>query len=379
MEYDYQKGTLELIVRRGEADNANKIIVFDWAAESDRLQGGYDEAAGDALFAMLVENDLLDSDYLHLIGHSRGTIVSSEAAQRILHYGYPVNQLTLLDTEPGPSPYNKAGGAYAWEGIDFVDNYYGDGTWWQLSLLQGEAKSGAYNLHLSLDHSGVHEWYTNTIKDLSSTGSTTDGYKWRVNDPKPIPPDPPTGLTLPPDVVNGDFEFGLVTLAPTAEVIAGWNYHGGSGTGHVDLLDPGDYDLELDFGDDWKMHNWLFAPENAVQLLFDAKVEYASSNDVFKVHLEPCCGGKPTLIYQPLSLDRTTGWLSYAVDISESAGSVFRFMFNIDAPGLLNIIDSQVHIDNVRFVHIPIVPEPATLVMLMLAAAGWSLRRGRVA
>ena len=125
--YSYDKTNLVLSAGAGGTGTENKVVVFDWAAESDRSQGGYDEAAGDALFAMLHANNLVQSDYLHLIGHSRGGIVSSEAAQRLLYYGYDVDQLTLLDYEPGPVPYNDAGPAYAWEGIRFVDNYYGTG------------------------------------------------------------------------------------------------------------------------------------------------------------------------------------------------------------------------------------------------------------
>jgi pimeloyl-ACP methyl ester carboxylesterase len=355
VEYGYDKSTLEFTALHGDIGNANTVIVFDWASESDRSQGGYDEAAGDAMFAMLVANDLLDSDYLHLIGHSRGTIVSSEAAQRILHYGYHVNQLTLLDTEPGPVPYSDAGPARAWDGIDFVDNYYGDGTWWQAGSLKGEPIAGAYDVYLGgKDHNGVHEWYTTTIDDPNAK----DGFFWRVNDQSnAIPTGSPTPVTPPPDIVNGDFEYGVLevpilgTPAETkATQIAGWDHHGGGGEGHVDYELLNDYDLELDFGDDGKRHNLLFAPDDAVELVFQAKVDSASSNDDFLFTLYPY--GQPARNYQPLSLRSTTGWRTYAVDISEFSNSVFRFAFNINAPGLLNIVDSQVSIDNVRFLFI---------------------------
>jgi hypothetical protein len=355
VEYGYDKSTLGFTALRGNIGNANTVIVFDWAAESDRSQGGYDEAAGDALFAMLVANDLLDSDYLHLIGHSRGTIVSSEVAQRILYYGYHVNQLTLLDTEPGPAPYSDAGSARAWDGIDLVDNYYGDGTWWQAGSLKGAPIAGAYDVYLEgKDHNGVHEWYTTTINDPNAT----DGFFWRANDQShATPTGSPAPVTPPPDVVNGSFEYGVLEVPFTgipAEIkateIAGWNHHGGGGEGHVDYELLNDYDLELDFDDDWKRHNWLFAPDDAVELVLQAKVDSASSNDDFLVTLYP--NGQPARDYRPLSLRSTTGWRTYAVDISEFSNSVFRFAFNIDAPGLFNMIDSQVSIDNVRFLFI---------------------------
>jgi hypothetical protein len=206
VEFRYLKSTVGLEVHedRGDPDNAHKIIVFDWAEESDRPQGGYDEAAGDALFAMLVANNLVNSDYLHLIGHSRGTIVCSEAAQRILHHGYSVNQLTLLDTEPGPSSLrtDMAGPAHAWERIPFVDNYFGDGTWipegWDL---KGEPIDGAYDRHLSpVSHSGVQVWYTETIK-YPDCG---DGFHWRVNEQlRPIATGLPTSLIDDPKPLLG--------------------------------------------------------------------------------------------------------------------------------------------------------------------------------
>ncbi|NQU22303.1 MAG: hypothetical protein HQ567_13565, partial [Candidatus Nealsonbacteria bacterium] len=285
VEYVYQKSTLKLVVRNGVHGNPNKIIVFDWSAESDRAQGGYDEAAGDALFAMLVANDLLDSDYLHLIGHSRGTIVSSEAAQRIVHHGYSVNQLTLLDTEPGPSSLrvNMAGPAHAWYGIDFVDNYYGNGSWSAAGTLQGEPIAGAYDRYWDTDHNGVHKSYTKTIEN----SNPTDGFYWRVNDQeRPTATGLPTPVTPPPDVVNGDFQYGLVVGATTARRwIPGWYEHGGGGRGHVDD-DPGpNYCLELDWEDEHKKHNWLYAPEDIVQLVFLLTVTDPSFNDVFTIEL----------------------------------------------------------------------------------------------
>jgi hypothetical protein len=371
VEYRYDKSTLGLTALQGDIVNAtNKVIVFDWAQESDRWQGGYDEAAGDALFAMLAAHDLLDSDYLHLIGHSRGTIVSSEAAQRILHYGYHVNQLTLLDTEPGPSPFSDAGPAHAWDGIGFVDNYYGFGP-----LLAGEPISGAYDVYLDTDHSGVHEWYTATINNPNNPNAT-DGFFLRTNDQSnAIPTGSPTPLIPPPDVVNGDFDYGVVELggvhAQFANVIAGWDYHGGDGNGHVDYDGSPDYRLELDWGDDddWKRHNWLFAPPNAVSLAFDAIVDNRSGNDRFNVILESH-EGLPPQTYYPLSLGSTGGWETYAVDISDYSGSVFRFWLNIDAPGWLNVIDSQVRIDNVRFEYIP---EPCTVALLSMGTLALSV------
>jgi len=385
VEYRYEKSTLGLTAVRGVTGNANKIIVFDWASESDRWQGGYDEAAGDALFAMLAANNLLDSDYLHLIGHSRGAIVASQAARRIVHYGHTLNQLTLLDSEPGPVPLNKAGPAFAWEGIGLVDNYYGSGTWYEGWQLKGEPIAGAYNVYMDKAHEAFPQWYTATIKDPNAT----NGYFWRINDQSnAIPTGSPTPVIPPPDVINGDFNYGVVEFMGTglpaefsATTIAGWDYHGGGGTGHVDTPP---YWLELDWDNDLKSHNWLFAPEDAVSLLFTAKVSDSSFNDLFYVDLETlpwAPSGHIYRMYRPLSLQSETDWRVYAVHMSEFAGSVFRFTFLIWTDGWYNPVDSEVLINDVWFEHKP-VPEPSSIVLLSMGALTLTLcwwRRRRAA
>jgi hypothetical protein len=64
------------------------VLVADWSKESDISDSGFSEAAADAMFASLLSldrdtgNNLLNSP-LHLIGHSRGTVVNSEIVQRL--------------------------------------------------------------------------------------------------------------------------------------------------------------------------------------------------------------------------------------------------------------------------------------------------------
>lgn len=74
-----------LQVESGDPDK-EKILMFDWLEESLHPVFGYSEAAGDALTAILLEGarkEKWDLSQLHFIAHSRGTIVSSEAIQRL--------------------------------------------------------------------------------------------------------------------------------------------------------------------------------------------------------------------------------------------------------------------------------------------------------
>lgn len=354
VEFSYNKETLGLSTLRGDAVNAHKVIVFDWASESDRSQGGYDEAAGDALFAMLRANNLLASDYLHLIGHSRGGIVSSEAAQRILYYGYAVNQLTFLDAEEGPIPYSDAGAPYGWENIRLVDNYYGTGEGVGLG---GNQVRGSINFFIDIPHTGFPAWYTESIKTLD--GSKPGYYARFVEGPLTEPDTPPMPVAAPPHVVNGDFEYGVLEVPLTglpaeasAELIPGWNYHGGAGTAHVDYVDLSDYDLEIDAGNTSKRHNWLYAPEDVYALEFDAKGEVAIlQTDQFWVYLrsQDNATNHDHYIFSTSSSTAAKGWETYRVPLTAYQDSVFRFSFGLTAPGALNFIDSQVQVDNVHF------------------------------
>ncbi|MEQ9716863.1 MAG: LamG-like jellyroll fold domain-containing protein, partial [Balneola sp.] len=76
------------------------VLIFDWERESNNDVRGYSESAADALFSALIkaeQNSQLALDNLHLIGHSRGTVVTSELAERLNYYGYEIDQVTYLD------------------------------------------------------------------------------------------------------------------------------------------------------------------------------------------------------------------------------------------------------------------------------------------
>jgi len=91
-------------------------LVPDWVLESGMSDSGFAEAAADAVYASLIAADTqsggkLLSGNIHLIAHSRGTVVNSELAQRILwgveKYGLPKPadlQMTTLDPHDFKQP-----------------------------------------------------------------------------------------------------------------------------------------------------------------------------------------------------------------------------------------------------------------------------------
>ena len=100
------------------------------------------EAAGDALFALLVELGVVnlvgapEHMPLHFVGHGTGAVVVSEAIERLGAYDLPVDHLTYLD----PHDYDQAEiagdeglsglgkptsyGAAVWDNVVFADAYY---------------------------------------------------------------------------------------------------------------------------------------------------------------------------------------------------------------------------------------------------------------
>jgi hypothetical protein len=113
---------------------------------------------------------------LHLVGHSRGASVITEAARVLGAQGLWVDHVTTLDPYPvslfgDPSMKNYAN-------ILFADNY-----WQNLGFPSGQAISGAYNRQLTIlsgggysgtspTHSDVHLWYHGTIDLVTPTSDT---------------------------------------------------------------------------------------------------------------------------------------------------------------------------------------------------------------
>lgn len=180
------------------------ILIFDWASESNSFSEGYSEAAGDALFAALLlgfkKGDFQLKD-IHFIGHSRGTVVNTEAVERLLvlknnytQYNgvISIGQVTNLDAHDwgGPDawfstdydnhpnlvfnfPEDKLpnNGTIAWNGVGFYDSYFQ--TMPVLhnnnpNFLDGRAVECTYNVNwtgYAKDHSDIHEKYRESITE----------------------------------------------------------------------------------------------------------------------------------------------------------------------------------------------------------------------
>lgn len=135
----------------GDGDSLNEVVLlFDWAAEANESSNGWGEAAGDALFSMLVAMKLVQpgtgtSVPLHFIGHSFGTAVTSEVVERLAYFDITVDHLTYLDPhdfdqglhfntqqelwklgKPHDSSRTSMNsyGASVWNNVDFADAYY---------------------------------------------------------------------------------------------------------------------------------------------------------------------------------------------------------------------------------------------------------------
>ena len=162
-----------------DAGDLNKkgevIVLFDWGVESNERTSGWTEAAGDALFNMLVGLDLVDpmkgenNDIpLHFIAHSFGSAVTSEAIERLDVYDVKVEQATFLD--PHDFDQNILGydsaqeqwtlnqpdnyGVSIWDNIGFADVYYqtrGVGGALDSLVPNGRPIPGAYNVHLDTE------------------------------------------------------------------------------------------------------------------------------------------------------------------------------------------------------------------------------------
>jgi hypothetical protein len=121
------------------------VLLFDWAPESNELSAGWGEAAGDALFSMLVGLGVVNpalgpanSVPLHFIAHSFGSAVTSEAIERLARFDVPVEQVTYLDPYDFSQPpltvdtFQKLSelgeppgyGAAVWKNVNFADVYY---------------------------------------------------------------------------------------------------------------------------------------------------------------------------------------------------------------------------------------------------------------
>jgi len=152
-------GTSSILPVPGSAGlEGHAVLLFDWAAESNETSRWWADAAGDALFTLgtglgLFEPSSGESVPIQFIGHSFGTVVTSEAVERLAGYGVPVDQVTLID----PHDFDQADvptfdeaqamqdlgspdgyGATVWNNVETADVYY------QTRGNQGGARRAVY-------------------------------------------------------------------------------------------------------------------------------------------------------------------------------------------------------------------------------------------
>lgn len=120
------------------------VVLFDWAPESNEDTRWWAESAGDALFSMGAGIGAFDpaaqtAAPTQFIGHSFGTVATTEAVERLAGYGVPVDQVTLID----PHDFDQADvptfdqaqrmfelgapegyGATIWDNVAEADVYY---------------------------------------------------------------------------------------------------------------------------------------------------------------------------------------------------------------------------------------------------------------
>lgn len=258
----------------GNGSGQNVVLIFNWEVDSGSVAEGpnwrYVQAAGDVLHAVLRAPsyaagsagpaDLLGGRRVHLIGHSRGASVASEAIRRLALARIPVDQMTTLDPHPVngtlDSPYNYDWGdpvPERWANVAWADNYWrADGGGLINGLdFDGMPLANVLNVQLSestlnccgysISHSDVHLWYHGTA-DLGAAASDGDepitsqmrsswwpqgaalvGFARSAiggSERPAIPPGIEPSAASAPLLMNGGFESGSR---------AGWAEHGGSG------------------------------------------------------------------------------------------------------------------------------------------------------
>lgn len=124
-------------------DIGEQVIVVDWHSDSDNKAPGYAEAVGHSLYSLLMGGTptrpqpfVGPNRPIHFIGHSFGTVVNSEAIQRLATLATPavaVDQMTTLDMHDWRQPWldvdedARLPDVRVWDNVGFADNYFQDG------------------------------------------------------------------------------------------------------------------------------------------------------------------------------------------------------------------------------------------------------------
>lgn len=207
------------------SQSGHAILLHDWGPESNETSRWWAETAGDALFALgtgigMFNPAAKSSAPVQFIGHSFGTVTTTEAVERLAGYGVPVDQVTLIDPhdfdQPGvpnslspnfdglqrmfelgaPDGY----GATIWDNVIDADVYYqtrgNQGGFVSLGTADPEGRplAGAYNRHLD----GAEELPAGNPYGIFGTGSD-HGYTWNTFYTATVTGVRPTGSMAPAD------------------------------------------------------------------------------------------------------------------------------------------------------------------------------------
>ncbi len=422
--------------------NGEIVLIFNWATESDILNEGgtqgYAEAAADALYAALRDPQLpvafasvdLLTDPVHLIGHSRGTIVTSDCVERLAAAGIAIDQVSPLDPHPVNGTLDHPVLSLPdwldrppvyWSTVSFQDNYWradGGGKFSSdfdgMSLAASDvdfdlgSKIEAEAADPPIEHSEVRAWYHGTIdQNTTSDGGappiTIDmdtligGNLWYDSPARDMTgffysaieggTRPSGGQRTDPsysprEIYNGDFE--IVNSAGMFFGVghAGWRYHGGDKSGILTGWNSADpppgstYYLTLLPGDSTLTHNRLYIDRSIRAVRMDFRVFTPSPDDRFRVSLvdetgTEFIGGRSTLL--------ATGWHKIAFTIpTERRGQTQRLRLQIDG-GATVTVEATVDVDNLEFLLLGVPSLPGwwgwMLALALLFATALALRR----
>ncbi|MEM7230235.1 MAG: hypothetical protein AAF432_15620, partial [Planctomycetota bacterium] len=398
------------IVRYDQASGAWRMVsgtltpgqpvfcIYRWLNDFDKPgpNAGYAEGAADAMYAALRDPqfvdqlgspiagiELVNGRDLHLVGHSRGTIVNSEVSRRFAREGLTVDHVTGMD----PHPVNGTLDAdpnwgdpvpMRWENNTFVDVYYrADGafllnafdfdgipipTAFNTQLSESALNSGGY----TFAHSDTHLWLHGTI-DLSPTpcdgeacittsmrnnwwpeGFTERGYYYAllgggaVQRPALGPGMP---VTNPAVLYNGDFG---------GNVSAGWLFHGGSLNAQL-TNDGGNGILRLAGAGSLAEHNRFYLPVGIAAIAADLRVVTPDTGDVVEISLVDA-DGISTVVWS-MAADSATGWmpdLTMALPGTLPRGRTYQLQAQlVDGVGT---VSATVDLDDIRFIEGPSCP-----------------------
>ena len=382
----YQGSTGELVPCQESWCTANGqahvVIVVDWADDSNESGTGFSEAVAEALFAGLLSwssgaDPLVDLNRLHLIGHSRGTVVNSEVAERLIAAGLPApEQITTLDPHDAGGGFVASGqvpegglddydvnqehpeyachsessvpGICSWQGTGYNDNYWQNDSGCFFLLPDGLELFGVSNFNQNgLDspfcHSETHRWYLLTADTDAAVHPVTGqppGPSWYgsgtqcTSSPRSVPLARtadgyglsaaaggvanrcPTGPGLQEQVL---FDFGL------QEGLVGGDFERGSGSiragwwGHGGDLqgrieaNGGNQYLVLS-GGEIARHNRNYLPESIGAVQFCRQVQIPSPGDALSLKVSGAeVAEREMLSTEQQDLSSVTGWDCFQV------------------------------------------------------------------